>query len=204
MAASITYPTDLTVNQSAVISLTLSIIGTGVYAYPSVSADSPGQVVADATPVGTPGNSLLATFGPGYEPPYATANLAASSFTVASVDPAGEQRSLNVQSVQWSWNVTPNQSGTQHISIEVTFHWAPNVVGPVQAAQTYKVVSADFLVPVAAGNSKSPTVGPLDIYTIINGVVATVAATGLIGMITLISVLAGRRKRRPNDFQAKY
>lgn len=99
--------------------------------YPTGATESIGNVrkvenatpvVTNATPVGTPGNTLINAFGPN-QSVVATATLETSP-TIFSVTPNGPQpKPLDQYSVEWDWFVTPLVAGKQLIGVDIETQW---------------------------------------------------------------------------------
>ncbi len=147
------YPAHMIINQSYVI--TVSLVSKTEPSPILQSLEKATMVVTEPTPVGTPGATVQQAFGQGFEP-FATATLNAGSFKVLSA-PSGEQ-SLRQRIVEWDWNVTPQYTGTQILSVDIEVAWKPIKVGggSVLPPPTYRIGNPQLIVDV----TKPPTPPP--------------------------------------------
>jgi len=157
------------------------------------------------TPVGTPGVSIAKAFGGGYEP-YATAVLTSGTFNIQLV---GQQtQSLRQQSVVWTWNITPQQTGAQVISGSIFIEWKPtkqpnNALPP----PTYTIATIQQGFDVQGDGVSLPldpsvvTLGKIDIGSLVTQLLAALLAAALIALVSVIAVrsFGGRRKAQQRE-----
>lgn len=111
-------------------------------------------VVTNATPVGTPGNTLVDAFGPGHSV-VATATLETST-VIFSVVPAGPQpKPLDQERVEWTWFVTPLVDGDQSIGVDIEAQWTSTING--KQSLPYTLGFPRFPVKVQALPTPTPT-----------------------------------------------
>jgi hypothetical protein len=157
------------------------------------------------TPVGTPGASIAKAFGAGYEP-YATARLIGGTFTIESV---GQQtQSLRQQTVSWSWNITPHQTGTQVLSGSIVIDWLPTKQpNSALPPPEYTIATIQQGIDVQGNGITLPldpsivTLGKLDIGSLVTQIVAALVAAALIWWISVVVVrsLGNRRRAEQRD-----
>ncbi|HEV8193172.1 MAG TPA: hypothetical protein VGP82_17050 [Ktedonobacterales bacterium] len=152
------------------------------------------------TPVGTPGATIARAFGAGYEP-YATATLYSGTFDVRL---AGQQtQSLRQQSMAWTWNITPHQTGAQVVTGAIYIEWKPtkqpnNALPP----PTYTIATIDQSIAVQGAGVSLPldpsivTAGKIDIGSLVTQILAALLAAALIWWVSVVVVrsLGGHRK----------
>lgn len=116
------------VNQQVVIEVSIYPTGAPMSVSDVRTVENATAVVTGATPVGTPGYTLVHAFGPN-ESVVATATLETST-SIFSVSPTGPQpKPLNQNKVVWSWFVTPLVAGAQVIGVDIEVQWTSTLSG---------------------------------------------------------------------------
>jgi len=191
------YPAHMIINQSYVIKVSLvSKTGSSPTAPPIEKAT---MVVTEPTPVGTPGATVQQAFGQGFEP-FATATLTAGSFKVPpSSAPSGPQ-SLRQPAVEWDWNVTPQYTGTQILSVDITIMWEQTQSAVVRFPLTFRIgnpqLSVDVTEPPTPPTPSPPffKIGQIDLGNLITQGIVALIGTGILG--TLVIWIGQRRKKK--------
>ncbi|GHP00769.1 hypothetical protein KSF_108160 [Reticulibacter mediterranei] len=102
--------------------LTVTIIRTLPSAATATSESGQIQIPSQFNPVGTPDVPISAAFGPNFDP-FVVAQLTSSAFDIAP--PSQDIQSLDQQSIQFTWSVTPKLPDTQVLNVSVTGIWRP-------------------------------------------------------------------------------
>ena len=113
------FPAHMIVNQSYLIRVAL-VSKTGSFSIPQ-TLEQATMAITEPTPVGTPDATVQQAFGPGFLPS-AVATLNAGTFKVLSA-PLEDAQYLDQPVVGWEWNVTPQFTGTQILSVDITAKW---------------------------------------------------------------------------------
>jgi hypothetical protein len=117
------------------------------------------SITTAATPVGTPGNTLVNAFGKD-RIISATATLQATSdiFSVASL--LSQTKNLDLNVVEWDWFVTPKLEGQQFIGVDIEVTWQSTANG--KSSEQYTLGYPQFPINVEAAPifSLSPTPAP--------------------------------------------
>ncbi len=157
--------------------VTVSLLpATGQVDVSQVLGEKATVITTRPTPIGTPDVALQQAFGSGYEP-YATATLSATTF---DVQPNSlPQQSLKQKVVQWTWNLTPQNAGSQQvIGVDIVLEWLPTGnQNPGLPPPEYTIANPQFLVDVS---NPSIEFNPIDIGALLTTVVGTLLV-GLIG-----------------------
>ncbi len=117
------------VDQQVFIAISIFPTGGSTSAVSGVrTVEKATPVVTNATPVGTPGSTLVNAFGPNHSV-FATATLETSP-DIFSVAPTGPQtKPLDQERVEWDWFVTPRVSGEQRIGVDIEAQWTSTLSG---------------------------------------------------------------------------
>jgi hypothetical protein len=110
------------VNQEVIIQVSIYPTGAPMSISDMKPVEQATPVITNATPVGTPGSSLVNAFGPNHEvSAYATLGTSPNIF---SVSPTGPQtKPLDQDKVSWDWFVTPLVAGVQRIGVDIEVQW---------------------------------------------------------------------------------
>jgi hypothetical protein len=110
------------INQEVIIQVSIYPTGAPMSISDMKPVEKATPVITNATPVGTPGSSLVNAFGPNHEV-YAFATLGTSP-NIFSVSPTGPQaKPLDQDKVTWDWFVTPLVAGDQRIGVDIEVQW---------------------------------------------------------------------------------
>jgi hypothetical protein len=190
------YPAHMIINQSYVITVSLVSNTGSTPTLPPIEKAT--MVVTQPTPVGTPGATMQQAFGQGFEP-YAAATLNAGSFKVLSA-PSGEQ-SLRQPVVEWDWNVTPQSTGAQILSVDITITWEQTQSAVVLFPPKFRIGNPQLSVDVTEPATPPPSFfifGPIDLGKLItDGIVALIST----GAVTSFGIWILRRRKK-NDEQS--
>jgi hypothetical protein len=178
--------------------VTVSLLpATGQVDVSQVLGEKATVITTDPTPIGTPDIALQQAFGPGYEP-YATATLSATTFDV-QLNSLLEQ-SLKQKVVEWTWNVTPQNAGSQQvIGVDIVLEWRPTGnQNPGLPPPEYTIANPQFSVDVS---NPSVEFNPIDIGALLT----TAAGTLLVGLIGFCVHWTGKwmAKRRREQTSVK-
>jgi hypothetical protein len=140
-------------------------------------------IVTNATPVGTPGSTLVEAFGPNHSV-VATATLETSP-DIFSVAPTGPQtKPLDLERVEWDWFVTPLVDGEQSIGVDIEAQWTSTLSGKQSLPYTLGFPKFPVHVqarPVAIAPtptpSPPPSPRPLDIFNALVPILAALITT---------------------------
>jgi hypothetical protein len=156
--------------------ITVSLLpATGQVDVSQVLGEKATVITAHPTPIGTPDIALQQAFGPGYEP-YARATLGATTFDVQPNSLL--QQSLKQKVVEWTWNLTPQNAGSQQvIGVDIVLEWVPtSSQNPGLPPPEYTIANPQFFVDVS---NPSIEFNPIDIGALLT----TAAGTLLVGLI---------------------
>ncbi len=192
------YPAHMIINQSYVI--TVSLVSKTEPSPILQSLEKATMVVTEPTPVGTPGTTVQQAFGQGFKP-VAIATLNAGSFKVLSAlsgeqSPSGEQ-SLEQPVVEWDWNVTPQYTGTQILSVDITIRWDQTQSAVVLFVPKFRIGNPQLSVDVTEPQTPPPpffTIGQINLANLIGGVSTLIGA----GLVTLLVTWIQRRRKKKN------
>lgn len=151
------------VNQQVYVAVSIYPTGATMTVGDVQKAENATPVVTQATPVGTPGSTLVNAFGPN-QSVFATATLETSS-TIFSMSPTGPQtKPLDQYRVEWDWFVTPLVAGKQVIGVDIEAQWTSNLTGKQSASYTLGYPKFPLNVqalPVETTPSPTPSSSPL-------------------------------------------
>ncbi len=154
-------------------------------------------IVTNATPVGTPGNTLVDAFGPNHSV-IATATLETSP-DIFSVAPTGPQpKPLDQERVEWDWFVTPLVDGEQSIGVDIEAQWTSTITGKQSLPYTLgfpKFPAHVQALPVAI--APTPTPPPSDnsgANATIWAAIITTLGTMIAGFITALFAVPSFRR----------
>jgi hypothetical protein len=144
-------------------------------------------IVTNATPVGTPGNTLVDAFGPDHSV-VATATLETST-DIFSVVPTGPQpKPLDQEIVEWTWFVTPLVDGDQSIGVDIEAQWTSTKNGKQSLPYTLGFprfpVNVQALPVVPTPTPTPPPPSPPDPLTLFIGISVPILAA-IIGAFVL-------------------
>jgi hypothetical protein len=169
-------------------------------------------IVTNATPVGTPGSTLLEAFGPNHSV-VATATSETSPDIFSVAPPGPQTKSLDLERVEWDWFVTPLVDGEQSIGVDIEAQWTSTVSGKQSLPYTLgfpkfpvRVQALPVAIAPTPTPSPSPSPSPLDIFsalvpilaaliTAVGGIV--VALLAIPSFRTWMSTRFRRSKNRP-------
>ncbi|GAC1360146.1 MAG: hypothetical protein NVSMB38_44000 [Ktedonobacteraceae bacterium] len=145
-------------------------------------------IVTEATPLGTPGKTLVNAFGPNHTVT-ATATLETSPdlFTVATGSPITQTKPLDQPTVQWNWFVTPQVDGNQFLGVDIEVQWTSTLTG--KQGLPYTLGFPKFPVSVQGPPAPTPTPAPKpDPLAITNAILPPLAQilVAIIGAIGLV------------------
>jgi hypothetical protein len=153
-------------------------------------------IVANPTPVGTPGRTLVDAFGSNHSV-IATATLVTST-DIFSVAPAGPQsKPLDQERVEWNWFVTPLVDGRQTIGVDIEVQWTSTTSGKQSLPYTLgfpKFPARVEALPVVP--TPTPKPDPIGIITAIWSPMATIIAAVISTMGLLLVALLARPEFR--------
>lgn len=195
-------PSSMRVKTSYTIKVSLTPKGQTLISGLMIEMATP--TASDTIPVGTPGASLKEAFGPGLEP-VAMATLQADTFVISPVGPVEEP--LDQSEVTWEWSVTPNESGTQFLAVDIEGYWRAahgEARGPYRIGdKTFRVdVSAPTPVPTPTPTPEPfITPGHIDIGAIITSLPSILLGAGGLGVLLIVGLVSHLkrqdRKKKP-------
>jgi len=186
------YPAHMIINHSYVI--TVSLVSKPRPSPILQAIEKATMVVTEPTPVGTPGATVQQAFGQGFEP-YAIATLNAGSFKVPSA--RSEPQSLRQPAVEWDWNVTPQSTGAQILSVDITITWEQTQSAVVLFPPKFRIGNPQLSVDVIEPQTPPPpffTIGQINLANLIGGVSTLIGA----GLVTLLVTWIQRRRKKKN------
>ena len=163
-------------------------------------------IVTHATPVGTPGSTLVGAFGPNYSV-IATATLETSP-DIFSVAPTGPQpKPLDQERVEWDWFVTPLVDGEQSIGVDIEAQWTSTITGKQSLPYTLGFPKFPVHVqplPIAIAPTPTPTPlpppRPLDIFNALVPIL-TAIITALGGILAALFAVPSFRRWASTRFR---
>ena len=181
------FPAHMIVNQSYLIRVAL-VSKTGSFSIPQ-TLEQATMAITEPTPVGTPDATVQQAFGPGFLPS-AVATLNAGTFKVLSA-PLEDAQYLDQPVVGWEWNVTPQFTGTQILSVDITATWKFTQVGSssVLLQPTYRIGDPQLSIAVTEPPAHLTPSQPFFILGQFNlGELITQLSTGIL-IILILAVL---------------
>ena len=178
------------VNQQVVVEVSIYPTGGPMSISDVRTVENATAVVTGATPVGTPGYTLVNAFGPN-QSVVATATLETSS-NIFSITPTGPQpKPLNQDRVVWSWFVTPLVAGAQVIGVDIEVQWTSTLSG--KQSSPYTLGFPKYRVSIQSVSTLPPPGLSDATATIIASVIGGIALV-LATFITALFAIPGFRK----------
>ena len=151
-------------------------------------------VVTNATPVGTPGSTLVNAFGPNHSV-VATATLETSPDIFEAALTGPQLMPLDRERVEWHWFVTPLVDGEQSIGVRIDAQWTSTLSGKQTLPYTlgYPIFPVHVQpLPVAIAPTPTPTPRPspsfLDIFSAMTPLLVALITTAGTILVALIAI----------------
>ena len=146
--------------------------------------------ISHAETAGTPGTTLRQAFGAGFEAPLGEATLTSDTFSISPSGP--EKQPLDQSRVTWDWSITPQQAGTQYLSVVIVATWS-TVKGEERGP--YRIGSKTFQADVT---KPFFVLGQIDVGSVLTSLPSILLGAGGLGalfILWLVSRAYQKRKR---------